>query len=534
MEEKSVGRSFLILSVAGILVKILSAAYIPLLRAIIGKQGIGIYNASYSYFVFILAITSLGAQPAVAKVVSELRALGHEEDALRAMKLARRYLAIIGAIITIGFIVLIGPIAKITKWENVTLSLMFLAPTVFFSCILATYRGYLQGIEEMKTLAISQVVEQIVNVVLSLIFAFIFINISVEWGSAGGTVGTTIGAIVALIFILVVYDRKRFAEKAEEENKDEKHISDRKIIKKLIKYGVPIILVAALQNSSGMIDTINVKGRLLFAGFADSNAEELFGILGCYNTLLYVPLSVVTALSAAVFPKIIQAFTMKKKKELKSQIAYSFRLTYLITIPAAVGLSMLSKEVYIMIYGSTEGYQLLMYGSIVLILMSLSAIQNTILQGINKLYLVLSTAFLSIIIKFVINYILVGMKDINILGAVFASFFAFLVPVIINQKRLRRIFKMRIPIIRLAIIPFMSSCVMALSIYLCRIPINRMMNIIEGGRIATSLVALILIAIGGCIYFITLIFLGGIKKKDLDMISPRLFTLLPRFLRKNM
>lgn len=534
MEEKSVGRSFLILSVAGILVKILSAAYVPLLRTIIGKQGIGIYNASYSYFVFILAITSLGAQPAVAKVVSELRSLGHEEDALRAMKLARSYLATIGAIITIGFIVLIEPITKLTKWENVTLSLMFLAPTVFFSCILATYRGYLQGIEEMKTLAISQVIEQIVNVVLSLIFAFLLMKISVEWGSAGGTVGTTIGAIVALIFILVVYDRKRFSEKAEEKNKSEKHISDRKILKKLINYGVPIILVAALQNSSGMIDTINVKGRLLFAGFADSSAEELFGILGCYNTLLYVPLSVVTALSSAIFPKIIQAFTTKKKKELKSHIAYSFRLTYLITIPAAVGLSMLSKEVYIMIYGSTEGYQLLMYGSVVLILMSISTIQNTILQGINKLYLVLSTAFLSIVIKFIINYLLVGIKDVNILGAVFASLFAFLVPVIINHNRLKRIFKMRIPIIKLGIVPFIASCAMALSIYLCRIPNNRIMNILQGGRLLTSVFTLILIAIGGSVYFVTMIFLGGIRKKDLDMISPRLFTLLPRFLRKNM
>ena len=56
MEEKSVGRSFLILSIAGILVKVMSAAYIPLLRAIIGTTGIGIYNASYSYFVFILAV----------------------------------------------------------------------------------------------------------------------------------------------------------------------------------------------------------------------------------------------------------------------------------------------------------------------------------------------------------------------------------------------------------------------------------------------------------------------------------------------
>ena len=60
------------------------------------------------------------------------------------------------------------------------------------------------------------------------------------------------------------------------------------------------------------------------------------------------------------------------------------------------------------------------------------------------------------------------------------------------------------------------------------------MNILEGGRLLTSLVALILIAVGGAVYFITMILLGGIKKKDLDMISPRLFTLLPRFLRKNM
>ena len=534
MEEKSVGRSFLILSVAGILVKILSAAYTPLLNGIIGKNGIGIYNASYAYFVFILAITSLGAQPAVAKVVSELRALGHEEDALRAMKIARNYLAIIGAIITVLFIVLAKPILRIINWDQAYLSMMFLAPTIFFSCILASYRGYLQGIEEMKGLAISQVLEQIVNVVLSLIFAFVFVNISIEWGSAGGTVGTTIGAIAALIFVLIMYDRKRYEERAEDENTAEKHISDKKILKKLIAYGVPIILVAGLQNSGGLIDAINVKGRLLSAGFEENVATSMYGVLGFYNTLLYVPLSIVTALSAAIFPRVIKAYTTKNKKELKSQITYSFKLTYLVTIPAAVGLSMLSKDIYSMLFNTTEGYQLLKYGSVVLILMSISAIQNTILQGINKLYLVVSTAFLSIALKFIINYFLVGIKEINILGAIFASFFAFLLPVIINQKRLRRIFKMRIPIIKIGIIPFMSSCMMALSIYLCRIPINRLMNIIEGGRLVTSIIVLILIAIGGAVYFVTMILLGGIKKRDLDMISPRLFTLLPRFLRKNM
>ena len=74
-------------------------------------------------------------------------------------------------------------------------------------------------------------------------------------------------------------------------------------------------------------------------------------------------------------------------------MSYSFKITYLITIPAAVGLSMLSKDVYLMLFNTTSGYELLKYGSVVLVFMSISAIQNIILQGINKVYLVLSTAF---------------------------------------------------------------------------------------------------------------------------------------------
>ena len=283
-----------------------------------------------------------------------------------------------------------------------------------------------------------------------------------------------------------------------------------------------------------LVDTINVKARLLAAGFSNIESTRLYGVLGYYNTLLNVPFALVTALSAAVFPKIIQAYTQKNRKELKSQMAYSFKITYLITIPAAVGLSMLSKDIYIMLFNTTAGYQLLKYGSVVLIFMSISAIQNIILQGINKVYLVLSTALLGIVIKFIINYFLVSIKDINILGAIFASFFAFLIPVIINHRRLRRIFKMKIPIFKLAIIPAISSALMALGIYIFRIPIDRIINIIGSGRIIICFVILILMGIGGMIYLCALIFLGGINKKDLDMISPRLFTLLPRFLRKNM
>lgn len=534
MEEKSVGRSFLILSVAGILVKILSAAYVPVLKAIIGDDAIGIYQASYTYFVFILAITSLGAQPAVTKVVSELRAMGHHKDALRAMKIARKYLIIIGGAITVIFILIAKPLAKATDWERASLSLIFLAPTILFSCILAAYRGYLQGIEDMKNLAVSQVIEQIANIVISLVFAFLLIKVSIEWGSAGGTVGTTVGAIIAVVYIIYIYNKYDYEDEAIENDNSDKQLSDKKILKKLIAYGLPIILVAGMQNASSLVDAIVVKGKLLDSGFTESEASIRYAVLVFYNTLLYVPLAIVTALSSAVFPKIIQAFTSRNRKELKVQIAYTYKLTYLITIPSAFGLAILSKEIYIMIFGSTNGYNLLMYGSVVLILMSITTIQNTILQGINKLYLVLTTAFIGVVIKLVIESLLVGIKEINILGAVIATFFTFLIPAIINQNRLRRIFRIKIPVIRLAIIPFISSCVMGIVIYSIRMPLNRLINIFEGGRLSITFMVLFLVAIGGIVYLLISIFLGGITKKDLDGFSPKLFTLLPRFLRKKM
>ena len=93
---------------------------------------------------------------------------------------------------------------------------------------------------------------------------------------------------------------------------------------------------------------------------------------------------------------------------------------------------------------------------------------------------------------------------------------------------------MKIRIFKLAVIPSLSFAFMALGIFYFRIPIDRIVNIIGGGRLITCFIVLILVAIGGLIYLIALILLGGIKKRDLDMISPKLFTLLPRFLEKNL
>ncbi|MBD7913776.1 polysaccharide biosynthesis protein [Clostridium sp. Sa3CUN1] len=537
MEQKSAGRGFLILSIAGIAGKLLSAIYVPLLTAVLGEEGYGIYVAGYDIFVFLIAVTSLGAQPAVTKVVTELRAVGNHKDALRAMKLAIKYLAIISIVIAGIFMALAFPISKLIYRERSALTFMFLGPAIIFAAILAGFRGYMQGIEEMESLAISQIIEQLINVVLSIIFAALLIKItsSLEWGSAGGTVGTSLGAVVAIMYIIYIYNKNDFREEAEiNHDPSRKKVSDKRIVKKLFKYAIPITLVAAVQNFAGVIDSITLARSLTSAGFDKAKIDSLTSVLSYYKTLIYVPLAIVTALGTSIFPKIIQAFVCKDRKELKKQTSYSFRMMYIIVMPATFGLAILSKEIYTFLFPSNSGYTLLMYGSALLIFMSITTIQNVILQGINKLYLIIVSASIGLFAKIIINIVLVAIPSVNIMGAVVATFVSFIIPTVINHRKIKEFFKVNIPIVKQAIIPTICSILMAIGILIAKFPITKVSDALGGGRIVSAIITLILIAIGGTIYLYTMIYLGGIKRKDLDLISPTLFKFLPRRLRKKL
>ncbi|MBB6714379.1 putative polysaccharide biosynthesis protein [Clostridium gasigenes] len=538
MEERTAGRGFLILSIAGILGKILSALYVPFLKGILGPGGYGIYAVGYDIFIFLIAVSSLGAQPAVTKVVTELRVLGNGKDALRAMKVARKYLALMGGALTIIFVLLSVPIAKIFNADKSALSFKFLAPAIFLAAILAAYRGYMQGIEDMKSLAISQVLEQLFNVILSLVFAFLLLKASnkdLAWGSAGGTIGTSLGAIVAIVYILYIYEKRNYEDEANDITTTKKKVSEKKILKKLVIYGLPITIVAAMQNFAGIVDALTVGNRLIFAGFTDVDKDIYYGYLNQYKTMIYVPLTIITALGTSIFPRIIQAFIERNRKDLRRQMSYAFRLTYIISIPSAFGLAILSKEIYGFLFNDTFKYELLMFGSGVLILMSITTIQNVILQGINKMYLIMVTAGLGLIAKLLCNYFLVGIININIMGAVIGNFLAFGIPAVINHIKLQKTFKIKIPIIKQSIVPLISSIVMSFTIIFIRIPLFRLFSILGvEGRLVTAIGTMILMAIGGVVYLVVMVYFGGIRKIDLDMVSPRLYTLMPRGIRKQL
>ncbi len=531
MKGESSTKGFVILSAAGLLAKLMSVFYVPLLRRTIGLEGLGIYQMCYEVFIFAYAVTTLGAQPAIAKVVAELTATKNKRDAIKALKISTILYAGVGGVISILIMILSTPIANAIGTPEAAYGLLFLAPSIFVTSILSAYRGYFQGKNNMTEIAVSQVLEQIINVGVSLAFAYVLVKISIPYGSAGGTVGTTLGAIIACLYMVYVYYKKNYEGEVFDAELPVKRVSNKRIVRKLVKYGVPITLSAGLQNLGSLIDMVNVKNRLAYAGFLEKQANELYGILGTYKTLLSVPLVIVTALATTVLPAIVSAVAIKDKKEIRRKVNFAFRITYAVTIPAAVGLAVLSKEIYLLLYGSVQGYELMIYGSVVVILMAVVQIQNVILQSMNKLYFVLGTFMIGIVAKIATNYILVGMPEINVLGAVFGNFLWFVIPFLLNQRKLSKTLKMKLPLFKHTLKPILSSVGMVAGIYLIKEPFGVLLILLNAGGVLQGLVTMLMISVGGFVYLYLMIILGGIRKNDITSFSQKAYNILPRFLR---
>lgn len=545
MKEQSMGKALAILSIATLFSKVLSLLYVPVLTRIVGDYGMGIYGQTYEVFVFIYTLTNVGFQSAISKYVSELEAVGNYKDAVKVFKMSRTILLVAGTFFTILMIVGANAIAQFAESPDMVYALVFLAPTVMITSVLVTYKGYFQGRNQATPIGIATVVEQIVNVGLSLLCAVLLMKFTVElgpnknsaFGAAGGTVGTSIGALAALIYLIYIFNIYGVEKDVKErQNANVQRVSGKRILRTLIKYGVPITLSTGLQNLGNLVDMLTIKNRLIEgAAMSKDEATILYGYLSTrYKTLINVPMVFITTLGAIAMPNISRAYKLKDRKELKEKISFSLRIVYLISIPAAFGLSILSEYIYGFIFPSTNGYLMMTIGAFVLPLMGIVLIQNVILQSVNQFYHVIGILGLSIVIKVIINFTLVGIPSINIYGAIIASMVSFLVGAILNHNRMKKTLKLKLPMWSMIVKPFMASLYMSIGIVGSTFLLSLVMDLASLNVLVGIPILLVIIAIGGLLYLHGVIYLGGLRKQDLEDISPKLLRVMPVFFKKHL
>lgn len=531
MKEQSTSKGFAILSAGTVLVKIISLLYIPMLRAVLGDEGYGIFGAAYQVYVFIFVITNSGIPVAISKLVSELNAVGNYRDAIKSFKLSRLMLMVLGVLMSSLLVVMAGPLSKAVHYEKAYLSILALAPAILFTSVASAYRGYFQGSKNMIPTAVSQVSEQVANTVFALIFSAYLMRYGLEAGCAGAPIGTSIGALISAGFLVYYFEKNRKkGTLTNRKNEPGVHrLGNRQLVKKIIYYSLPITICVGMTYAGNLVDLYNTKVRLMAGGFSDTQATILYGYLTKYQQLLNVPIAIISSLAAAILPALSAAAAVKDKSQLRDKINYSLRICLLIALPSAIGLGVLSGPVYEMLkFG--KGSFIMAYGAAVLILLSVMQIQSTILQGIGKLYIATVFSVIGITIKIAANYFAIAIPDINILGAVIGSTLGYAVPILLNQRLINRTLKGRIGIFSIASKPAAAAVFMGVLVFLTHGLLGIASKAAGGNYVFESLAVVISVVAGAYYYLVGLVMTKGITGKDLEILPARIKRFIPKYL----
>jgi stage V sporulation protein B len=518
-KSRSATKGFAVLSAAELLIKILSVIYIPVLLQIVGDIGYGIYNAGYQIYVFIYVLTNSGFPVAISKLQAELIAHENFRDARRSFAIARLLLTIYGLIMSVVTIVYAKQITSVLGYDRSYLVILALSPTMLFSAISSAYRGYFNGYSNMKPTAVSKILEQFLNVSLSLLFAVILKPFGIEWACAGATVGTTLGSLGSALYLH--YARRKSRSHLNLKTPAYvKRLRTKIIIYSLLSYSIPIAINSIVVFGGNIVDLWNTKLRLIAGGFTSDQSYIKYGVLGKYSQLLNVPLAITAALQVAMIPTLSTVVALKDNKLLKSHISEIFKLSLLLSIPAAVGLAVLSKPVFLLLFSQKyiDGWYLMAIGSVVIVLTTIVQIQSGILQVLNKTGLSTISMLFGIFIKIFINYFLIAMPSINITGAVIGTIVCYLIAAYVNSKFIRKILPVNVVIKKHFGRPIIASAAMAVIVA----AIYRIFLVIfqsfMGSYISNALSTIAAIAAGAFTYMVIMIKIGGITMQDLDNI----------------
>lgn len=508
-----------ILAMAGLLVRLLGFLYRLPLTNMIGDEGNGIYSAGYYLYNFFLVMSSAGLPVAISKMVSEKIAIGEFQNAKKIFRVSLMVAGTLGFIFAVAMFMGAGQFCHLIKSPRSYYTILTLSPTVFIVALLAVYRGYFQGLGTTVPTAVSQVVEQIFNAVFSVYLAWLFMmsmGMGVEFGAAGGTAGTGIGAFSGLIVIVIIFvsTRKSRSDMMSYDKGGYRIESKREIAKNLLKVAIPVIAGTAIFSMTNLIDMVMVNSRLASIGtYTTDQIDALYGQLtGKYVTLTTLPVSISTALATAVIPSIAASVARKEHSIVKSKIDTTLRLTMIISIPAAVGIGALGDQILRLLFPNySDGGTLLKVGALSVIFLALSQISTGVLQGIGKVKVPAWNALIGSIMKIPVNYVLIAIPSINVVGAVISTTVCYIFASVLNFRALVKATGVKPDYTGMLIKPCIASMVMAMG---CVLSYNGIYRVLPNNTMAT----LIAIAVAVVLYFLAMIAVKGFAKEDLKLV----------------
>lgn len=473
MEKKKVSfvQGAAILGIAGLIVKVIGAAFrIPLANTI-GLIGTSYYDTAYPYYSWLLVISSSGLPTAISKMVSERVTLGDYRGAHRVFTTAMQILCCIGLLTSILMFFGSDYIARLHMLPEAAYCFKALAPALFFVALMCAYRGYMQGMQQMVPTAISQVVEQVGKLAVGLTLAFMLLDAGPEYAAMGALIGVTVSELLALIYVMLSYRRRWPKIRARLERSVRREVEP--VAGRLIAIALPITIGASISPLASVVDSALIIRILLKLGYAKETAQTAFSLMRTnVATLTNMPGVLTMALAMSLVPA-ISAFSAKRDHAgVQDTARLGLKLALIIGLPCAVGLFVLASPILSMLYPNlTEGeltlaVDLMHTSSIGVIFLSLVQSMTGVIQGMGKPNVPVFNLFIGFVLKVASLLALMNIPQINIQGAAVSTVVCYAFAGIADTIYVIRRAKLRLGLVDVLLKPVLSSGVMGFVVFM--------------------------------------------------------------------
>ncbi len=545
----------LILLIAVGLVKVIGAFFKIPLNAIIGDVGMGYFGTAYTIYHPIFSLATAGFPVAIARMVSENLERKRYRDVRRLHAVSIPIFLLLGTLACALMLLGSAPfLAFINRADQNALPAVYvLAPAVFFGSLSAIYRGYYEGLGDMRPTAFSEVAEALCKLILGLLTAWAVMDRAMEefassgtvfgqaassmdyarsaalpWAAAGAILGVTVGSVISLV-TLWVYHRVQGDGIAQEQLRSSPAPARRRIlVRSLIRTAVPVALGALAVNLSSLVDTAFLQNRIstvmiehadvLLGMYGDFlRAEDIAqgrvptALFGCYTnalTLFMLVPALTQAFGVSALPSVTAAWTSGSRLKLESSIENVLRIVALITMPAGIALSVLSGPIASLLgYNPITGKILVLLG-LGSIFAAANIPINSMLQAVGRLDLPVKLLCVGLVIKIGLNYVLTGIPEINVMGAGFGTLVCYFFLTFFGLAALGKETHMELRLFRLFGKPFLASVAAAAAGWQVSHLVQR---ILPGRWEALFSMAAFVLVYGFCVLFLRIL-----RKSDLQ------------------
>ena len=406
----------MIATISIIACKILGLIYVIPFYQIIGQQGGALYSYAYAIYAVFLTLSSGGIPIAISKIVSEYNSLEYYHTKEKAFKIGSNIIIGIG-ILSFVILMLMAPYLAKTilgdlkggnTIEGVTMVIRVVATALLIVPLLSVTRGYLQGHKFITPSSIASVIEQIVRVAVILLGSYMAVNVfNLSINSAVGIAvfGATIGAISAYLYLIYKIKKNKDKLKRDEPiSRNEAKITNKELLKKIILYALPFVLIDLIKSAFALVDTVTVVNTLNDLG-AGAIAETTIGVISTWATKLnLVVISIAIGLTVSLIPNIASSYVKNDMNDVSRKINQALQAMSYIIIPMVIGICFLAPEVWVIFYEydilSIDIFRIFIFQALSF---SFFTVLVNLMQTMNNTKVALTTLFLSLIAKIAIN-----------------------------------------------------------------------------------------------------------------------------------